>query len=72
MSLYLPIDNRKKDILILDKGRTRRLRDTALTVEVKYSITLPNKKQNCLILQYNGRNSYLFVNGVKIYQFKAK
>ena len=23
-------------------------------------------------LHYNGNNSYLFVNGIKIYQFKAK
>ena len=26
----------------------------------------------CLILHYNGENSYLFVNGTKIYKFKAK
>ena len=26
----------------------------------------------CLNLHYNGDNSYLFVNGKKIYKFKAK
>ena len=26
----------------------------------------------CLSLHYNGANSYLFVNGTKIYKFKAK
>ena len=26
----------------------------------------------CLSLHYNGINSYLFVNGVEVYKFKAK
>ena len=26
----------------------------------------------CLSLHYNGANSYLFVNGLEIYKFKAK
>ena len=30
------------------------------------------KKKFCLSLHYNGANSYLFVNGTKIYKFKAK
>ena len=30
------------------------------------------KKKFCLSLQYNGANSYFFVNGTKIYKFKAK
>ena len=28
--------------------------------------------KNCLSLHYNGANSYLFVNGIEIYKFKAK
>ena len=38
-----------------------------------YSInfTVTNKKF-CLSLHYNGRNSYLFVNGTEIIKFKAK
>ena len=33
-----------------------------------------NKTKNkfCLRLNYNGANSYLFVNGTEIYKFKAK
>ena len=30
------------------------------------------KKKFCLSLHYNGANSYLFVNGIEIYKFKAK
>ena len=29
-------------------------------------------KKFCLSLHYNGANSYLFVNGMEIYKFKAK
>ena len=29
------------------------------------------KKKFCLSLHYNGANSYLFVNGIEIYKFKA-
>ena len=28
--------------------------------------------KNCLSLNYNGANAYLFVNGTEIYKFKAK
>ena len=31
-----------------------------------------HQKKFCLVLQDNGANSYLFVNGVEIYKFKAK
>ena len=38
-----------------------------------YSINFTVKKQKfCLSLHYNGTNSYLFVNGTKIYKFKAE
>ena len=30
------------------------------------------KKKFCLSLDYNGENSYMFVNGTEIYKFKAK
>ena len=36
---------------------------------INFTVT---KKQFCLILHYNGANSYLFVNGTEIYKFKAK
>ena len=38
-----------------------------------YSINFTvTKKEFCLSLHYNGENSYLFVNGIEIYKFKAK
>ena len=38
-----------------------------------YSINLTdNNKKICLSLHYNGVNSYLFVNGIEVYNFKTK
>ena len=38
-----------------------------------YSINFTlTKKKFCLSLHHNGANSYLFVNGIEIYKFKAK
>ena len=38
-----------------------------------YSINFTlTKKKFCLSLHYNGANSYLFVNDIEIYKFKAK
>ena len=38
-----------------------------------YSINFTkNNKKVCLSLNYNGVNSYLFINGTKIHKFKAK
>ena len=38
-----------------------------------YSINFTNTNEKfCLSLNYNGANSYLFVNGTEIYKFKAK
>ena len=37
-----------------------------------YSINFTKKKKFCLSLNYNRANSCLFVNGTKIYNFKAK
>ena len=72
MSFCAQIDNKKKDILILGKGPTQRLENT-LTAEKMYSINFTvTKNKFCLSLHYNGANSYLFVNGTKIYKFKAK
>ena len=47
--------------------------DTNLTAEAEYSINFTEqRKKFCLSLHYNESNNYLFVNGVQIYQFKAK
>ena len=66
------VDNKKKDILILDKVPTQRLEHT-LTAEKFYSINFTKENTKfCLSLYYNGANSYLFVNGTEIIKFKAK
>ena len=72
MSSSAHIDNKKKDILVLGKGPTLGLEHT-LTAKEMYSINFTvTKKKFCLSLHYNGANSYLFVNGIEIYNFKAK
>ena len=72
MSSSTKIDNRKKDILILGKGRTQDLEHT-LSAEKVYSINFTEKnKKFCFSLHYNKENSYLFVNGTKIIKFKSK
>ena len=72
MSSSAHIDNKKKDILVLGKGPTQGLEHT-LTAEKMYSInSTVTKKKFCLNLHYNEANSYLFVNGIEIYKFKAK
>ena len=63
---------RKKDILILGEGPTQGL-EHMLTAEKMYSINFKvTKTKIFLSLNYNGANSYLFVNGTEIYKFKAK
>ena len=72
MSFSALIDNKKKDILVLGIGPTQGLEHTQ-TAEKIYSINCTvTKKKFCLSLRCNGANSYLFVNGVEIYKFKAK
>ena len=73
MSSSVHVENQKKHILILGEGPTQRLDDTTLTAEKKYSINFTvTRNKFCLSLQYNGANSYLFVNGTEIIKFKAK
>ena len=69
MRLSVHIGNEGKDILILGKGTTQRLNHT-LTSETPYSInfTRPGIKF-CLILHYNGSNSFLFIYATEVYQF---
>ena len=72
MSSTVHIDNKGKDLLVLGKGPTQGLEST-LTAKKMRSINFTVTKQKfCLILHYNGANSYLFVNGTEIYKFKAK
>ena len=64
----------KKDKLILGKGLTEGLDGITLTAEKEHSIRNINGQQNkfCATLYYDKVYSYLFVNGVEIYRFKAK
>ena len=57
---------RKKNILVIGKGSTQGLEHT-LTAEKMYFINFTvTNKTFCLILHYNGANSYLFVNDTEI------
>ena len=69
MSSSAKIDNRKKDISILNKGPTNGLEHTMSTLKI-YSINFAEHiKRFFLSLHYNRANSYLFVNGIKIIKF---
>ena len=73
MSSSVHIDNKNKDILILDKEPTQGLDDTTLTAEAKHPINFTqSRKRFVLILHYNGSNSLLFVNPKKYINSKQK
>ena len=62
-----------KKNLILGSGPTQALDDTMLTAEAQHSINFSRSNRTfCLSLHYNGSNSFLFVNPIKIYNFIAK
>ena len=72
MSSYMHIDKKRKDILILGNGPTQGLDDTTLTAEAKYHVDFTQSNRKFVLsLHYNGRNSFFFVNAIKIYQFTA-
>ena len=51
------IDNKKKIILVLGKGPSRRLADTRITAEAEYYFSRTRTK-SFLYLHYNGSNSF--------------
>ena len=68
MSSSVHIDNKVKDILILDEEPKQKLDDTTLPAEAKYpSNFTTRRKRFVLSLHYNGNHSFLFVNATKIY-----
>ena len=72
LSSSLHLNNKKKDILVLDEGHTKGLEHT-LAAKQLYSMTFTKENSKfCLSLHYDGANSYLFVNGTEIIKFKAK
>ena len=67
------VNKKRKNILVFGEGPTQGLYDTTITAEGKCSINFTESgKVFVLRLHYNGSNSLLFVNAVKMYQFKAK
>ena len=63
----------KKKILIIGEGPRQGLDDVTLTAKAKHPINFTQpRKRFVLSLDYNGSNSFLFVNATKIYKFKAK
>ena len=73
MGSYVHVDKKGKDIFILGKGPTQGLGEHSLTAEKKYSVNfIDNGEKYCMILNYNGANSYLSVNGTETIKFNAK
>ena len=73
MSSSLHVDNKNKNILVLGEGPKKGLDGTTITAEAKFPINFTaSGKRFLLSLHYNGGNSFLFVNAVKMYQFKVK
>ena len=67
------IDSRNKNILVLGEGSIQGLEDVTVTAEAKCSVNCTeSEKTFVLSLHYNRNNSFLFVNTVKIYLFRAK
>ena len=66
--------NKKRHIYILGKSFTQGLQYTA-TIYAEHDYVKVNgselNKKFLLSVHYNGDNSYLFINGVKQFQFKA-
>ena len=49
------------------------LDDTTLTAQAKCLIKFTQSERRFVLgVHYNGRNSFLFANATKVYQFKAK
>ena len=71
-SLSCHTDNTKDKVLVLGKGLISGLNGSFGSPEKKISIDFSKaRKKFCLILNYNGDNNYLLVNGKEIYVFKA-
>ena len=71
MSSFAYIDNKNKYILVLGEGSTQGLDGNTAIAEDKYPINFTASGKR-LSLHYNRSNSFLFVNAVKMYKFKAK
>ena len=73
MSLSVHTDNKKRDIFIFALGPTPGLDDTTLAAEAQCSINFSRSNRNFyLSLHYNGRNSLVFANAARMYQYKTR
>ena len=64
-------DNCKNNVLVLGERPAAFNGNVCAAVKKFNSNFSKAKTKFCLILNYNGDNSYLFVNGKEIYKFKA-
>ena len=73
MSFSVHATNRTKSIYVMGDGLPQGIHDTTLYVEKNYwrTFTVPGKKF-IIRLDYNGDESYFFVNGRQELKFKAK
>ena len=73
MSRSVHASNETKDFLVLGKGLIQMIGKTTIYSEKMYSPNFSVENEiYVLSLHYNGGNSFLFVNGQKVTQFKAK
>ena len=73
MSSYVHVDNKRKNILILDEGPTQGLDGATWTAKSQYPINFTQWwKRFVSSLHYNGSNSFLFVSATNVYQLKPK
>ena len=67
------LTTKKDNILVLGRDFVQGINDTTIYEEKLYLINFTgNNNKFCLSLHYNGADSYLFVNGIEFYKFKAK
>ena len=65
--------NKTKGFLVLGRGLIQLIENTTIYAEKTYSPNFSAKNEIFVLsLHYNGDNSFLFVNGQKVTQFKAK
>ena len=65
-------DNRQNNFLILGEDPTYGVNGSFGSPEKKFNINFTKANTKfCLSLNYNGNNSYLFVNGKEIFKIKA-
>ena len=73
LSSFKHANNKTRSILVLGKDFIQGIDNTTIYAEKMYSPNFTvNYKTFCLSLHCNGDNSYLFVNGKEVINFKVK